>query len=67
METTLLVFIPGIILICATEKEKKKSYFERNLQKAAQCNSTEHNSFHGVQSPERQGTIIWIYGMINRA
>lgn len=24
METTLLVFIPGIILICATEKEKIK-------------------------------------------
>lgn len=43
METTLLIFDPGTILICATEKEK--SYFETNLQKAAaQYNSTEHNS-----------------------
>lgn len=64
METTLLIFIPGTIPICATENN---SYFERNLQKAAQDNSTAHNSFHGAQSPERQGTIIWIYGMINRA
>lgn len=64
METTLPFSCQGLFLFV---QQEKKSYFERNLQKAAQCNSTEHNSFHGAQSPERQGTIIWIYGMINRA
>ena len=32
METTLLIFIPETILICATEK----SYFGGNLEKEAQ-------------------------------